>query len=74
MITYIDSDITKLSLTVLDDSEVIVKEFDTEQEFKDYFVDNNILLLVSNARSYNTRISDTQIVEDYSNLKSRFNL
>lgn len=74
MITYIDSDIAKLTLTLLKDSEVVVKEFHTEQEFKEYFVDNNILLLVSNARSYNTRISDTQIVQDYSNLKSRFNL
>jgi hypothetical protein len=74
MITYIDSDIAKLTLTVLKDSEVVVKEFNTEQEFKNYFVDNNILLLVSNARSYNTRISDTQIVQDYSNLKARFNL
>jgi len=79
MITYIDSNFSILQLICLVEefpplSELITYNFNSEEEFKEFFNINNIKCFVSNARTYNTRIPDYQILDDYEALKIRFGL
>ena len=72
MKTYINSDIQTLTLTYLEEGEVKTTTFITEQEFKDFLLEHNIPLLVSNARNY-SNLEDSEIVEQYTALQTYLN-
>lgn len=73
MKTYINSDIETLTLTYLEQGEVITEVFNTEQELKNFMVEHSIALFVSNARNYND-LPDSEIVQQYEDLKTSLNI
>lgn len=73
MKTFIGADINNLTLTYLEEGEVVSVTFNTEQEYKDFVEEHNIILLVSNARNY-SELQDNEIVEQYTALRNSLNL
>jgi hypothetical protein len=71
MKNYIEN--SELSITYICIGEVQTSEFNNDQEFKDFMLNNNIVLLVSTSRNY-TETPDYEILENYNALKSRFGL
>lgn len=71
MKNYIEN--SELSITYIYTGEVQTSQFNNDQEFKDFILDNNIVLLVSTSRNY-TETTDYEILENYNALKSRFGL
>jgi hypothetical protein len=73
MKTFIGADINNLTLTYLEEGEVVSVTFNTEQEYRDFVEEHNIILLVSNARNY-SELQDNEIVEQYIALRNSLNL
>jgi hypothetical protein len=73
MKTFIGADINNLTLTYLEEGEVVSVTFNTEQEYRDFVEEHNIILLVSNARNY-SELQDNEIVEQYTALRNSLNL
>lgn len=73
MKTFIGADINNLTLTYLEEGEVINVTFNTEQEYRDFVEEHNVTLLVSNARNY-SELQDSEIVEQYIALRNSLNL
>jgi|TARA_B110000285_G_scaffold197094_1_gene228498 hypothetical protein len=71
MKNYINN--TYLSITYILQGEVETSVFDTDQEFKDFMLEHDVFLIVSTSREY-TEIPDTEIVENYNALQTRFGL
>ena len=71
MKNYIEN--SELSITYIYMGEVETSEFNDDQEFKDFMLDNNVILLVSTSRNY-TETPDYEILENYNALKSRFGI
>lgn len=71
MKNYIEN--SELSITYIYIGEVKTSEFNNDQEFKDFMLDNNVILLVSTSRNY-TETPDYEILENYDNLLIRFGL
>ena len=71
MKNYIEN--SELSITYIYIGEVETSEFNDDQEFKDFMLDNNVILLVSESRNY-TETPDYEILENYDNLLIRFGL
>ena len=71
MKNYIEN--SELSITYIYIGEVETSEFNNDQEFKDFMLDNNVILLVSESRNY-TETPDYEILENYDNLLIRFGL
>ena len=69
MKNYIEN--SELSITYIYMGEVETSEFNNDQEFKDFMLDNNVILLVSTSRNY-TETPDYEILENYNSLKTRF--
>lgn len=64
MKTYISSNLDQLTLTFLEEGEVVTNTFTGQQEFANFMREHNILLLVSNARNY-TDLEDSEVVQQY---------
>ena len=60
---------TELSITYISQGKIKTNVFDTNQEFKEFM--NDVFLIVSTSRKH-TETPDTEIVENYNALKSRF--
>jgi hypothetical protein len=73
MKTFIGADINNLTLTYLEEGEVINVTFNTEQEYRDFVEEHTVTLLVSNARNY-SELQDSEIVEQYIALRNSLNL
>ena len=73
MKTYISSDLDQLTLTFLEGGEVKTNTFTDQQEFADFMQEHNVLLLVSNARNYSD-LEDSEIVQQYEDLKTSLNI
>ena len=73
MKTFIGADINNLTITYLEEGEVVSVTFNTEQEYRDFVEEHNIILLVSNARNY-SELQDNEIVEQYIALRNSLNL
>jgi len=71
MKNYIEN--SQLSITYIYIGEVQTSEFNTDQEFKDFMLDNNIILLVSTSRNY-TETPDYEILQNYDDLLNRFSI
>tara|TARA_R100000935_G_scaffold19906_1_gene37937 strand:+ start:314 stop:529 length:216 start_codon:yes stop_codon:yes gene_type:complete len=71
MKNYIEN--SQLSITYIYIGEVQTSEFNTDQEFKDFMLDNNIILLVSTSRNY-TETPDYEILQNYNDLLNRFSI
>ncbi len=71
MKNYIEN--SELSITYIYIGKVQTSEFNNYQEFKDFMLDNNIVLLVSTSRNY-TETPDYKILENYDNLLIKFGL
>jgi len=70
-LNYINN--TDLTITYLSHGEVKISTFNTDQEFKDFMTEHNVILSVSTSRNY-TEIPDTEIVQNYNALKLRFGI
>jgi len=73
MKTYISSDLEQLTLTFLEEGGVQTSTFTDQQEFADFMQEHNVLLLVSNARNYSD-LEDSEIVQQYEDLKTSLNI
>ena len=73
MKTFIGADINNLTLTYLEEGEVTNVTFNTEQEYRAFVEEHNVILLVSNARNY-SELQDNEIVEQYTALRNSLNL
>lgn len=73
MKTFIGADINNLTLTYLEEGEVTNVTFNTEQEYRAFVEEHNVILLVSNARNY-SELQDNEIVEQYAALRNSLNL
>ena len=71
MKNYIEN--SELSITYIYIGEVKTSEFNNDQEFKDFMLDNNVISLVSTSRNY-TETPDYEILKNYDNLLIRFGL
>ena len=71
MKNYIEN--SELSITYIYIGEVETSEFNDDQEFKDFMLDNNIILLVSTSRNY-TETPDYEILQNYNDLLNRFSI